>query len=321
MQLFLNRTSYSSVLLLTLVFTLLFYFRDITKVLDMDLYMNEIIFLKDNSILNSRLFWKGEYFFLLIMKSVTFLPPKTGLYLIVFFSLFIFFKSSFEIAKFFELNILYLIILLITSLSFYMAFGNIIRQGTAISLVMLSYSFYLKKSVKKAVFFFTIAFLTHKSSIVLIIPFILANTKFSLRSFILFVSIAVILFFIIEPYFNLKIKSYSTENSDMQKDLIKLSSGVIVLLLAFCKRKLIDKTLLYTYSYIILISLIFISVESIGSRLLIYSQIFTPFIFAFIFGKKKSLKNHTTLIATFISFVYFTLIVSTPTFISLFPYL
>ena len=320
MKIFLSRVSYTSVLTLALVFTFVFFLRDITKVADMDLYLNEIIFLKDNSILNSRLFWKGEYFYLLILKSVTFLPAKFGLYSIVFFSLFIFLKSSFEIAKYFELNILFLLLCLFTSLSFYMVFGNIIRQGIAISLIMLSYSYHLKKSIIKPIIFLIMAFFTHISCVVLIIPFLLTRIKFSTRIFVLLVSLAVSLFFIIEPYFILKINSYSMVNSDITKDLIKLSTGVVVLIFAFFNRKVIDIIFLKSYSFIILISIIFISVESIGSRLLIYSQILTPFIFAFILGNKKSLKNQTTILTSCISVVYFLLIFSTPTFKSLFPY-
>ena len=60
------------ILIFSIGFTCVLFFRNLDEVLDVALYMDQMVFLKNNSIFESSLAWKADYLFLLILKILSY---------------------------------------------------------------------------------------------------------------------------------------------------------------------------------------------------------------------------------------------------------
>lgn len=301
-----------------LILTFLFYQRNIELVLDMNLYIEETDFLKSDTIVNSRLFWKGEYFFLILLKGISLiLPSKIGIYTLVFLGMIVYLSSLTQIARNLNLNPIIVIILTFSSLYFYLLFGNTIRQGLALAISFLSLRHLLSNNKKTFLVLAILALLTHKSTLILFVIPILHEVKSLRRSIKLPLTIILICasFAFINDYLSVKLLNYGMENADLTKDLIKLSVSILLSTLILTNRRSIPDYFKYTFYTITILSLILIGFSSISSRLLLYNQALTPFIFASIF---KGAKNQFVLVL--FSMIYLASIMNTTTFKSLFPF-
>lgn len=301
-----------------LVLTFIFFHRNIEAVMDMDLYLEELIFLKSGSLIESRLFWKGEYFFLILLKIFAYiLDPKIGLYLLVFSGIILYLNSLNKIAKFYGLNPLYILILTFCSVYFYLVFGNTLRQGIALGLGINTIVYYYNRKYWLAVVFGILTLLTHRSAVVLFIyPIISVFFKTNLKTYWRFL-LPIILYFLFmnyKDYFFLKISGYSLENEDLIKDSIKLVTSLILSLLILIYWKRIPDYLKYTFILTTFLSTMFITFNSISSRFLLYNQALTPLILLFLIKKK----NQVLLIP--FGIIYFGIMTQTGTIKSLFPF-
>ena len=303
---------------LSLILTFLFYQRNIESILDMSLYLEELVFLKNGSIIESRLFWKGEYFFLILLKIFSnILDPKTSLYLLVFSGIVLYLSALTKIARIHNINSFYILLLTSCSIYFYLVFGNTLRQGIALALALNATLFYYNKKYWLVLLFGIFSILSHRSAIILFIyPIIKELSNVKLKSYWTLFSLIIIfiLFVNLKEYFYLKFYSYSMSNKDIFKDSIKLMISFALCVLIFFHSRKVPGYFKYTFVAITLIASIFISFDSISSRLLLYNQAITPFILLFLVKKE----SHSILIP--FSLTYLFILMQTETMKSLFAF-
>ena len=145
---FINKKFHS--LIVIFLFSLYLCLRDFTQIIDINLYSLEFSkFQNGQSIVDSSLFWKGEYFFLILMYILKFMNLKIFFFTYHFISLFIFVYSIKKIFRyFFRLDNINFIPFIFLSYGFILLYSNVIRQGMALSIMLLGISYYLDNKKK-----------------------------------------------------------------------------------------------------------------------------------------------------------------------------
>jgi hypothetical protein len=288
------------------------------------IWFNEIKTIDD--IFNGTSSWKADYVFFTIPYLVNYITSNPNIYLFInaLISFTLLFYAYYKIIngnKYYYIFPFIMFLILMTS-TVIANYGNLLRQGLAISLTLMSISYMLEKKYKYGYLFLLIALFSHKSVIIFfIIYFLVFHTEIKLKNyfFALFASLPFVFlnissligdnfFFISE-----KLDSYKESLSKMLLYKSILLFFIAVILYAFFKNKSynyhFDK-IFKIYLFVLIISFIFFKIEIISGRLLYYPSILLPyFIFYFLFFIKQ--KNLYFFIVTILGSLYGFLILLT----------
>jgi len=263
--------------------------------------------------------WKADYLFFTIPYIVNFISSNPNIYLFTnaFISFGLLFYAYYKIIngkKYYYLFpfVVFLILACSTTVANY---ANLLRQGLAISLVLMSIAFMLENKIKYGYLFFILALFSHKSVIVFfIIYFFVFHTKIKLKYYfyILFFSLPFTFFNIlglIGSNFLLlseKINSYQGSNSRMLIFKAMILFVIAIFLYNFFKNRkysYIFEQIFKIYISVLIIAFISFKIEIISGRLLYYPSILLPyFIFNFIFYIKQ--KNLYFYVVTILTIAY-----------------
>ncbi|WP_350286818.1 EpsG family protein [uncultured Croceitalea sp.] len=279
----------------------LFINREYDANIDLPLYMD---FYRYNvsfaDIFISKTAWKGDFFFFAIMPVSHFFGFDKETYIsfqlvisifLTFFAYHLFFKqnkSRVFLAFFFMLN----------SSSFYLIQGNVIRQGLASSLLLLSLStdtVHLKRVYK------ILAFFSHKGSVFVFLSRYFSFNKdyrlativlaFLIGYFSLFVHI--LFLFPIPEFVQTKLDFYSSFQRASSNSIIKLGLLLLfnLLFLIAHNRKGYYKTVYSFFFSFSIAALLLFRFDGIFSRLILYTDIFLPILIIEVIERFKTNKN------------------------------
>lgn len=263
--------------------------------------------------------WKADYLFFTIPYLVNYISSNPNIYLFInaLISFSLLFYAYYKIingSKYYYLFPFIIFLILMTS-TVVANYGNLLRQGLAISLVLMSISYMLEKKYRYGYLFLILALFSHKSTIIFfIIYFFVFYKEIKLKYY--FFGILATLPFI---FFNLsdliannffflaeKINTYQDSSSRM----LLYKSILLFLVALFLYLFFENKDYTYTfdkifkiYLSVLMFSFVFFKIEIISGRLLYYPSILLPyFIFYFIFYFKQ--KNLYYFIVTILSTLY-----------------
>jgi len=264
--------------------------------------------------------WKADYFFFLIAYVVHNFTNNHNIYFfvnsILSFSILVLGYYKLIGKKYFYFMPLILLFLVCSS-TVVANYGNLLRQGLALSLFILSLSFMLEKKYFIGYFLLFIAIFTHKSTIIFIlIYFMVFNINIPIRYYLYIFTISVPFIFInifnfIPINFNISIlQKLSTYQESTSRMLLYKSIILTLLFLLFYRFRI--NNLKYTFIlkiYIILlvISFFLFKIEIISGRLLYYPSILIPY-FLFEYIKNTNKKDITFFVFTIFSVAYFIII-------------
>lgn len=296
--------------ILLLLVIVIFSTRDYTANIDLPLYMDFYTFNETFlDVFTSKTAWKGDFFFFGIMPVSHFFGLDKEEYitfqLVVsiatsFLAYYYFFKPSKSIvflALFFMLN----------SSSFYLIQGNVIRQGLASSLLLLSIS---ANNVSTTRIYKILAFFSHKGSMFIFLSKYL-NFKnvyrigviifaFLIGYFALFVHFLNL--FPLPEFIKIKLEFYSSFQRASSNSIIKLCLLVFfnMLFLFFRNRRVnYEKAYSFFFTFSIMAFLLF-RFDGIFSRLILYTDIFLPILAV---GFFQNLKNNRTKVIAIITMI------------------
>ena len=285
----LNRvTFFLNVLIITLISAFLIS-RDFTKILDINLYSQEFIsFQSGQTIFESRLFWKGEYLFLIMMLSLKFLNVKVFFFIYHFVSLYI---LSLAIKKifvyFFKIKNFYFSPFILLSYGFLLLYAYVIRQGMAFSFALLCISLYLSNKNKRAFVSSIISIGFHTSAFIMFIPIlfnILIKTSILNKIFLICLSILFLYLFDLNDYYVVKFESFENESNNLI--LVKLLISILPFILYSITG--LGKEYIKFFLILYLILGFFMTNPKLLSRVLLYTELISFLYFNFIFMKIKS---------------------------------
>ncbi|MBC30323.1 MAG: hypothetical protein CMH48_05715 [Muricauda sp.] len=297
--------------LLYLLIASTFILRDYYGNIDIPRYMK---FYEENvtvtDIFSSGTAWKADYFFFLFMPLCHFFGLSAENYItfqlllsigLTFIAYFLVFKKSNKwifLGLFFTLN----------SSSFYLIHGNVIRQGLASSLLLLSLGVRLPKT---EFWLKVMGFFTHKGVILSFLPALLKKMR-PYRLIILCVALFIGYFSMAIYFLNLfalpgfvqqKIAFYSIFQRASSNSLLKLLLLVLfnlLFLMKMGKHEVFKKThdLFFIYS---VVALLLFRFDGLFSRLVLYSDIFVPILtIGVITGIKNGKQRLFALLATIV---------------------
>jgi len=252
--------------------------------------------------------WKGDYLFFtltFLIRSITD-SPDIYLFLISLISVgilfYAYYRLSVKINK--EKYFLFFILLLITTVTFYSLYANLIRQGFALSIVLLSIT--INKKILKY-FLLLVAFLFHKSIISIVIAIIIVDI-FKNKTKILNYSLYITTFFFLINFkkliINLNFNNIFIErlifyaDSETRSYIIKLSLLLIIGIIIRIFYKKIKNDFLKQIINIYMINLLFVvllkDIQIVSARLAYNSTILLPVLIpsiGLIIIKNKILKH------------------------------
>lgn len=305
--------------LLTAVLSVVCGFRNFDSGYDTESY----IYLFENlnsyeDILNGYMSWKGDYFFTFLTFLSKMLSPNPRFFLVVvsFVSLLLITKG---LKKLFESNKdkFLLICLFYCTPMVFLLFGNVIRQGLAVSLFIFGLSYY---NTNRKIFylFLLLAFLSHKSAIIFFLFPLYESLKLNykyIKIFIIAIIIKTALFSIIIfiPFLKNKLFFYQ-ENFIETENIIQIIVLTMVILIILNKRifsKKIENDLIYNYFFfIVTISLMFFEFPKISGRLFLWISPILPYILIYSFRHYKHYKPFKYLTTTMLILLSFAAMMS-----------
>ena len=308
------------ILIFSVGFTCVLFFRNLNEVLDISLYMDEMTFLKNNSIFESSLAWKGDYLFLLILKILSYFDKYLGILIYFFISMLFFLKQLLRLSKNNNLSFGVLLLFVFSSLSFYLMFGNTLRQGLAFSFILGSFNNFNKNKIW-FMFYFICAFMSHKSVIIFLLPFIIIYFK-NYKKITFFLLLPFFLFiysYLLNNLISLKFTQYSSlTNPDIFNDFIKLIAVTVVFVISTFILKNKFTIFHLTILCIIIVSFVFINMPIISSRLLLFAQLIIPIILAHSYKEIQFKSNFNLKKGVVIySLIFFLIMINTKAYISL----
>ena len=319
--------TYTIVIVILILISLFYGFRDIViynqEGFTTDTYRYALIWFNEiktiDDIFNGTSSWKADYIFFIITYLVHYISSNPNVYLFInaFVSFTLLFYAYYKIingSKYYYLFpfVIFLILMSSTVISNY---ANLLRQGLAISFVLMSIAYMLEKNYKYGYLFLLLALFSHKSVIIFfIIYFFVFHTKIKLKKYLfalfasipfLFLNVSTIIgsnFFLLSEKFN----AYQESNSTMLLYRVILLFFIALFLYIFLKNKYYTYTfdkIFKIYISVLINSLIFFKIEIISGRLLYYASILLPyFIFYFLFYFKQ--KTLYFFVVTIFSLLY-----------------
>lgn len=322
--------TYIIIVTIIILISLFYGFRDIviynSEGFTTDTYRYALIWFNEiktvNAIFHGTSSWKADYLFFTIPYLVNYISSSPNIYLFInaLISFSLLFYAYYKIIngnKYYYLFPFVIFLILMTS-TVIANYGNLLRQGLAISLVLMSISYMLEKKYRYGYIFLILALFSHKSVIVFfIIYFFVFHKEIKLKYYFLgmFATLPFIFFnvsdLITSNFFFLaeKIDTYQGSSSRMLLYKSILLFFIALFLYLFFKNKnynyAFDK-IFKIYLSVLMISFIFFQIEIISGRLLYYPSILLPyFIFYFLFYfKQKNLYYFTvTILSTLYGFL------------------
>jgi len=318
----LHKSTVFFVFLHFLILSCFFGFREIVPFTDSYYYVqffSEISSIKD--LFYGVTSWKKDYVFFSISLFSAHLVPifgdKAHIFLVSFISIGILLLTIYKFYKDDPVRLTTHLIFVLVSTSFIALYGNLIRQGLAISILLLSIFYYSRRKNLLSIIYFLIAYYCHKSCIIFAaFPFILLVEK-KIKKMYLAESIFIILLIIYAignisyslipevGFISDKVAIYSGAISSSFN--IKLISIVLIIFVTFLLRKSPLDFLFYKFLiYVGILALIASPYELIANRILFYSFLPMPFLMTriFYFFKQNQFSNFMLLVTTFIFFSF-----------------
>ena len=320
-----SSSNYLKIFYLSLIMASILFYRDLSNVLDVALYMDEIVFLRENSILDSSLVWKGDFLFLIFLKILSYFDAQLAIFIYFFITIFLFLTQVNIFSKINKLPVNNLFLFYLSSIAFYLVFGNTLRQGLSFIFILGVFNHYKRNNFLVFTYLF-LAALAHKAALIFVFPFLFQFLRKKLFISLLFY-LPIIYFLnnsILKELIELKNLQYQgSANPDLFNDLIKLvivsSVSFVSIFLSKEKHTLINMSMFI----ILLVSTILINRPVISSRLILYAQLLVPILLTYNFksiylnNRNNNKYKHSIIL---FSVVYLLLITGTPTFKSLMTY-
>jgi hypothetical protein len=263
--------------------------------------------------------WKGDYFFFFLGWIIKLFTNSESLYIFLldFIAINLLFFAYYRILNTLNINkntFIVLIFFVFSTSSFIFLYGNVIRQGLSVSLVLLAISYFIDKKVTVGIFYFILAILTHKSSLIFLPIFIIVfyyDIKWLTIFFILGLSFSLSKLELISMIgdFNIlfvsdKILVYQgAEQANIDIKLYVLFFNFIYLLFAINKSYVFDKLFKI---WILLFAIVLFSseIEKFASRLILYNDIILPILYYLVLFINKDKKYFKLLFTLNILFVF-----------------
>lgn len=278
------------IFMITIIFSLITGLRDETAGYDTVNYVtlfNNILNFQD--IFYGYMAWKGDYFFSFIAYIVKIFTNDYHIFLffVSFFSISILNIGLYRLYKQINVNNIFIL----SSLFFmtyipYLLFGNTIRQGLSISLVVLALSYFSSKY--KFYFILFLASFSHKSAMLFFIfplfESFLKTYKYKyLYLLLLGVGSKVLLIETLKhlPFIGDKIIYYSNNfiEFDNVLQVVMLLLVIVLMLNKYITREEIRNNLIFNYLFFVLtISILLIDYSKISGRFILYLMPILPFI-------------------------------------------
>ncbi len=306
------------ILIYIILMTFFISLRDLTGS-DTIIYIEYFHYYDDfSSVYDSYFSWKGDYFFFFLGWFIKLFTSSEFIYIFVldFIGIFLLAFGFYRLSKlsFLNNNLFFIIMFFVFSTSsFIFLYGNVIRQGIAISLIIVSLSYFLDKRKFLGIIYFLLAIFTHKSSLIFLpvfLPVLYFNIKWRTIIFIFIVSFLVGKLQLITKIadFNIlfvsdKILSYqNAEQMNLNLKLIILMINTIIFSLFINKNIIFDKILKI---WILLFSVVLFSIEieKFASRLILYNDILTPLLYGMILFISRKEKYFSILLISEFLFI------------------
>lgn len=304
---------------LIIVFSLICGFRNFNSGYDTEGYIN--LFDNLNSLQDiffGYMSWKGDYFFTLITLVLKKIGANGRYFLLIlsFISVSILIKG---LKKLFEGNKdSFLLISLFYSTTIpFLLFGNVIRQGLAISLFLYGLSQY-HANRKSYYLFLILSILSHKSALIFVLFQIFEIVKWNFKYVkILLVGFGIKAFVIIGllaiPFIRSKYFFYSN-NFNEQENIFQILFFTLVVIFTLNKKLVsvqIENNLIFNYFFFVTItSLIFLEIPKISGRLFLWTAPILPYIFLRSFEHYKQHKALKYIFSTIVIIGSFWLMLS-----------
>ncbi len=296
------------------VFFVLLSFRDLKIGVDLQTYQTYF-----EDLIMYRQIWDYEFMFKLLVDFIYF----TGLSFrwLLIFEAFMFIVACYKLASMSKDKLLSLLILF--SIGYFSFAACVLRQMIAFTFVIISYKNLLKEEYYKYWGYLTIAFLFHRSAILLVITFIFKKLKFDLKKMIVVFVLALVVLtnFRYLVYFLgniLKIsyfKDYTFYNSDLTlSNWLSLTIEMIALvcLYFYAKHKNVNNNAINSFSFwqmfLFILTRLTANVlqQLFINRLTIYTVGFIAVLLPNLLGeiKNKKERNILTAVLVLLLFIY-----------------
>lgn len=277
----------TNIIFVSIVVSVIVGFRSLNAGNDTEIYIELFESINSfNDIFFGYMAWKGDYFFTLITFLIKRISHNPRFFLVAMglFSTIILSNGLSRLYGNHKQKFNLICLFYLTHIPF-LLFGNVIRQGIAISLLVFGFSFY---NSRKSIFyiFLFLSFFTHKSAIIFLL-FPIFNLIKGKSKYIIYLSFAFVLksvmFIIITliPFLNSKISFYQNNFLETENTLqvVLLTFLIILLLNKEIYSTRIKNDLIFNYClFIIMMSFLFIDIPKISGRLFMWLVPVLPYI-------------------------------------------
>lgn len=250
--------------------------------------------------------YHGDYFFSFTQYIGNFFGIEVSNFLIIQSIVFyIFSVIGFKLLlKDFRCFLLCICFFSLTS-TFVLLYTNVMRQGLALALLLLSFGFFYRRFFLLGIIFSVFSIYSHVSSLLVYVVFaILINFNFSKRSYLIFIAILPLtsLFssFLLKfaGGFTLKIDSLASQEYSNNLVYLKLALMYISSLLFYWFLSKVDEFkndsyhfLMTVYVSALFMSFIFLPVLLVSSRYIYYASAFLPVLYSVMLCYKNNIFN------------------------------
>lgn len=272
-----------------------------------------------DTIFNSYFSWKGDFFFFFLGWFIKLFTKSDFIYIFLldFMAIYLLFFAYYRILNTFSINkntFSILIFFVFITSSFIFLYANVIRQGLAISIILLSISYLIEKRTKIGIFYFILAIFTHKSSFIFLPIFIIVfhyNIKWLTLFFILGISFLVGKLELISKIADFNILFVSDKILGYQGvEQVNIDIKILLLFINFIYLSIsINKNVIYDVLFkiwVLLFSIILFSseIEKFASRLILYTDIMLPLFYYLMLFLNKEKKYFKLLFISNILFAF-----------------